>query len=87
MVATSMATKHLEQTHIVLNLGEIRRDRGYTQEEMARELGITLTGYARYEWGKVKSIPFELLEDLCLILDCTPADLLEYKPDKLVKKE
>jgi putative transcriptional regulator len=31
--------------------------------------------------GKAKAIRFSTLETICQVLDCQPADILEYKPE------
>ena len=33
------------------NLKELRQDRGYTQVYMAKEVGVSLTAYIRWEQG------------------------------------
>ncbi|MCM1363587.1 MAG: helix-turn-helix transcriptional regulator [Faecalibacterium sp.] len=45
-------------------LKEERKKRGYTQEEIAQELGITQQQYYLYEKGK-RQLPIELLIKIC----------------------
>lgn len=78
--------KPIKDTKIDLKLAQARKnalndkgERGISQNELARKLGMSPTGVQRYEWGEVKSIPFEVLEKFCEALDCKPSDLLKWK--------
>ena len=48
--------------------------------ELAEKLGITTANLSIIKTGKAKAIRLSTLEAICKALDCTPADLLEYKP-------
>jgi len=78
----SHGMKPIAETKIQFNLKKVRESRGISQNELARKLEMSGTGVQRYEWGNIKSIPFEMLERFCEVLDCTPADLLTYDPNK-----
>ncbi len=66
---------------IKFNLKEIREKRGYTISQMAYAMTYQVSGYGALE-ENTKRISPERLEQLCLILDCTPGELITYIPDK-----
>ena len=47
-------------------------------KELAEKLGITPANLSILKTGKAKGIRFDTLEAICKILDCQPADILEY---------
>ena len=51
-----------------------RKQRGYTQAELANKLGISRSTYANYESGN-RSPDFETLERISDILNCTLDEL------------
>ena len=61
-------------------LAEIRKERGMSQNALAKAAGMTLQNVQHLE-KKAKSVPFETLNSLCNTLQCTPGDLIEYTPD------
>lgn len=46
--------------------------------ELAEKLGITTANLSIIKTGKAKAIRFTTLESICEILDCQPADILEF---------
>lgn len=50
--------------------------------ELAAKMDITLSNLSILKTGKAKAIRFSTLEKLCEVLDCQPADLLEFKNDR-----
>ena len=59
------------------NLKQARKDKGYTQKEVAAKLRMTQQQYSRFETGK-----FELNYDQILIL----CELYEITPNELFEK-
>ncbi len=51
-------------------------------QELAEKIGITQANLSILKTGKAKAIKLSTLEAICKALDCTPADLLEYIPEK-----
>ena len=49
--------------------------------ELSEKLGITIANVSILKNGKAKAIRIETLNKLCEVLDCQPADLLEYRAD------
>ena len=59
------------------NLKAARLEKGLTQNDMAKKMGILQPAYARYESGKVQ-LNYEQIQELCNFLDITPNDLWGY---------
>ena len=52
--------------------------RGMTQKELAERTGIRPPTISAICLGTVKHLPVDALEKMCDVLDCQPADLIEY---------
>ena len=52
--------------------------RGMTQKELAERTGIRPPTVSAICVGSVKHLPVDALEKICDVLDCQPADLMEY---------
>ena len=50
--------------------------------ELAGKLNITLANLSILKTGKAKAIRFSTLEKICEVLECQPADILEYTDDQ-----
>ncbi len=46
--------------------------------ELSDKVGLTLANLSILKTGKAKAIRFSTLEAICNVLDCQPADILEY---------
>lgn len=66
---------------IIVTLDVMLARRKMTSREVAQAIGLSETNFSLLKSGKVKGVRFETLEQLCRVLDCTPGDLLEYRPD------
>ena len=57
--------------------------RGMTQKELAERTGIRPPTVSTICVGSVKHLPVDALEKICDVLDCQPADLMEFvrEPD------
>lgn len=63
---------------IILKLREYRTKNKLTQTELSKMLKITPSHYSRWENGS--RIPnAKQIIDLCVVLNCTPNDLFEFK--------
>ena len=49
--------------------------------ELAEKVGLTNANLSILKTGKAKAIRFSTLDAICKVLDCQPADILEYKED------
>lgn len=47
--------------------------------ELSEKVGLTLANLSILKTGKAKAIRFSTLSAICEVLDCQPADILEYK--------
>ena len=52
--------------------------RDMTQKELAERTGIRPPTVSAICTGAVKHLPEEALDKICEVLDCQPADLMEY---------
>ena len=59
-------------------IAELRKENGYTQKELAEKTGIRPPTVSAICTGSVKHLPVEALDKICEVLDCQPADLMEY---------
>lgn len=57
--------------------------RDMTQKELAERTGIRPPTISAICTGAVKHLPVEALDKICEVLECQPADLMEYiqEPD------
>ena len=66
---------------IIVNLDVVMAQRKISATQLAEEVGITLANLSILKNNKAKAIRFSTLDALCRILECQPADILEYVPD------
>lgn len=59
--------------------------REMTQKELAERTGIRPPTISALCTGTIKRIPVEVLDDICKVLDCQPADLVEYVAEEDVQ--
>lgn len=63
-----------------MNMGdrikEMRKLRGFTQEELAQKLGLKDSAIAKYESGRVENIKRNVIAEMAKVLDCSPVYLL-----------
>ncbi len=63
---------------IILNLAVMMAKRKMSLNELSEKVDITLSNLSILKTGKAKAIRFSTLEAICKVLDCQPADILEY---------
>ncbi len=56
--------------------------REMTQKELAEQTGIRPPTVSAICTGAVKHLPVDALDKICNVLNCQPADLMEYIPDE-----
>ncbi len=66
---------------IIVNLDVMMAKRKISSLELSDAIDITPANLSILKTGKAKAIRFSTLESICKVLDCQPADILEYKPD------
>lgn len=52
--------------------------REMTQKELAEKTGIRPPTISAICTGTIKHLPVDVLDKICDVLDCQPADLIEY---------
>ena len=67
---------------IIINIDVMLAKRKMQSQDLAEKIGITQANLSILKTGKAKAIKLSTLEAICKALDCTPADLLEYIPEK-----
>ena len=53
-----------------------------TQKDLAEKTGIRPPTVSAICTGSVKHLPVEALNKICAVLECQPADIMEYIPDE-----
>lgn len=66
-------------------LKRIRKERGFTQQQLADELGLHLKSYQRYECGTRRPNIYMLLK-IAEILGANASELLDEQSKKINKK-
>ena len=67
---------------IIVNLDVMMAKRKMSLNELSEKVDVTPANLSILKTGKAKAIKLSTLEAICKALDCTPADLLEYIPEK-----
>ena len=63
---------------IIVNLDMMMAKRKMSLTELSERVDITPANLSILKTGKAKAIRFSTLEAICKVLDCQPADILEY---------
>jgi len=63
---------------IIANLDVMMAKRKMSLNELSEKVGLTLANLSILKTGKAKAIRFSTLEAICKVLDCQPADILEF---------
>lgn len=66
---------------IIVNLDVMLARRKMSLTELSEKVGITMSNLSILKKGKAKAIRFSTLEAICQVLECQPADILEYQSD------
>ena len=74
-----MAPKGVEPV-IKFKVKVMLAQRGMTQKELAERTGIRPPTISAICVGSGKHLPVEALDKICAVLECQPADLMEYVP-------
>lgn len=65
-----------------MNIDVMLAKRKMRSNELAERIGLTQANLSILKTGKAKAIRLSTLDAICRELDCTPGDILEYKPDE-----
>lgn len=66
---------------IIVNLDVMLARRKMSLTELSEKVGITMSNLSILKKGKAKAIRFSTLEAICKVLECQPADILEYRSE------
>jgi len=66
---------------IIVNLDVMMAKRKMSLNQLSEKVGLTLANLSILKTGKAKAIRFSTLESICKVLDCQPADILEFVND------
>jgi putative transcriptional regulator len=66
---------------IIVNLDVALARKKMKSKDLAEAIGISETNLSLLKQGHVKGVRFTTLEAICKVLECQPADLLEYRAD------
>ena len=66
---------------IVVNLDIMLARRKMRAKELAAAIGITAQNLSILKTGRARAIRFSTLDAICRVLDCQPADLIEYRDE------
>jgi putative transcriptional regulator len=64
---------------IVMTLDVMLARRKMKGKDLAERIGISETQLSLLRSGKVKGMRFATLSKLCAVLECKPADILDYE--------
>ena len=64
---------------IIVNLDVMMAKRKMSLNELSEKVELSLANLSILKTGKAKAIRFSTLEAICKVLDCQPADILEYR--------
>ena len=65
-----------EYLMIKLDVLRILEEQGKTKYWLYKQLGMSYQDFSKMVNNETKSIRYENIETMCLLLDCTPNDLL-----------
>ena len=56
---------------------DLLEQKGHTKYWLYKQLGMSYQNFSKMVNNKTKSIRYENIETICLLLECTPNDLFE----------
>ena len=65
---------------IIINIDVMLAKRKMSVGTLAERVGFTMANVSLLKNGKIKALKLSTLNKLCEVLECQPADLLEYVP-------
>ena len=66
---------------IKLNVLELLEKKGKTKYWLYKQMGMSYLNFTRMIRNETKSIRYENIETLCLLLECTPNELFRITDD------
>ena len=65
-----------------LNVQALLEKKGKTRYWLYKQLGMSYQNFKNMIDNKTQSIRYDLIETLCILLDCTPNELFEFDLDR-----
>ena len=65
-----------------MNLDVMMAKRKVRSNDLAERIGLTQANLSILKTGKAKALRLNTLDAICRELNCTPGDILEYRPDE-----
>ena len=62
---------------IKLKVLDLLQQKGHTKYWLYKQLGMSYQNFSKMVNNQTKSIRYENIETICLLLECTPNDLFE----------
>ncbi|MBE6770481.1 MAG: helix-turn-helix transcriptional regulator [Ruminococcaceae bacterium] len=66
---------------IKLKVLELLKKKGHTKYWLYKQLGMSYQNFSKMVNNQTKSIRYENIETICLLLECTPNELFEITMD------
>ena len=66
---------------IIVNVDVMLARRKMSSGELAEKVGISPANLSILKTGKAKAVRFSTLDAICRALDCSPGDILEFRPE------
>ena len=66
---------------IIIHIDVMLAKRKMSVTELTEKVGLTMANVSLLKNGKVKAIKLSTLNKICEVLQCQPADILEYRED------
>ena len=67
---------------IIINIDVMLAKRKMRSNELAERIGLTQANFSIHKTRKANASRLSTLDAICRELQCTPGDILEYKPDE-----
>ena len=61
-----------------IKLAEVAEFKGYTRSTLSKEANISYPTVLLFWNGNVKKVDLEILDRLCVFLNCKPWDIVDY---------
>ena len=72
---------------VTVNLSKLLEERGLSMYKLAKDTNLAYTTLWNLEKGRSQGVSFDVMEKVCLTLECTPSDLFTISPEKAAKKK
>ncbi|MCD7724265.1 MAG: helix-turn-helix domain-containing protein [Clostridiales bacterium] len=63
------------------NIKRLRKENGFTQEEIGNRISVSKQTVQRYESGEIPNVPYEKIELLAKIFGCSRASLMGWEDE------